>query len=830
VPSADIVIRVRGSSAQTIQTRATALERLATSIDRVDSSMRGSRAVVRLTRAQQRYTSATRQATARTDRFGTSLGGARNALDNFRLLFTRMVRIMTAYLIISTVTRLTREFIGVLATAPAKMELWSTQLATLIGNATVAGEKLELLKDVAIETPLELPDLFEGLTTLKAFDIEMSTRTLPLIADLAAVSRRTFREVSEVVGKVVAGSPTAITRSLPTLGINPIEFRKLEDELGSRFDALFQIIARKFEGFAKRSSLTLIGKLSNIKDAFFVIASDIGDAILFPVKEKVSLVLDAIESIRRSPEALEKLENKMRSVVDLTMRGAEAMVSFGKGVAKVTEAVGGLTAVLATVGAVAAGGVLGKVLSLVSKISPKKALITAALVAAAAIASKYLGSLIAADRAQLELTLSQAAFGDELFRTNELMRENAALVDAAVATRQAGALADLATRSRTASAIVEFGGDPAQAVTLAQEALAAITPLSGQGVVSFFEEALVSRLAAGIGADDIVNLNRMTGILLSMSEHFLGIAKAAREARKEADKVRLSTERLKGPQRINLDRLALPGIGRQIQDSNKIRLGRLKLALEVGASTKEETINAVMRLKQEVEGIVASLFAEGSDNSIKVALALQADIGNMDSFLSGLTERLGDSEFSDALESALRRAIKRGADVLSNGLGDLFNGKGGKSVVDNLKVMLSGIMNTLGDGLIQIGIGALALGKLLENITNPASALAAIGVGIALKAMARSLANSVKDQARSGGAGGGFSGGLVQFPTFTPANFAGGGTTVVNNISTLDAQSYVEFLGRNRGATAGEVAAIKRADEQTGGAAFGAFLPQPAGA
>jgi hypothetical protein len=326
---AEIHIQLTGSSAGTISKRASSLYQLANSVNALSKAAAN---MPNVGTAATRYASSLQRAGRATDRMRDSAKSAGNALDNFGTLFARMVRIMAAFTIITVVTGAIRDMVVALVQAPAQMELWNAQLRTLSGSATIAAEKLKLLQTVAIETPLELPDLFQGLTTLRAFNVEMSDRTLPLIADLAAVSGRTFQDISEVVGKVIQGSATAITRSLPTIGIDPQIFRQRAEEVGSRAEALFQLIEERFKGFAKESAKTTIGIVSNIKDAAFVIAADVGEGLLGAFRPIVLNIFNTLNAIRENEEVLDDLRSTLFGV-------GQGFVSFGRGAFEAGRAV-----------------------------------------------------------------------------------------------------------------------------------------------------------------------------------------------------------------------------------------------------------------------------------------------------------------------------------------------------------------------------------------------------------------------------------------------------------------------------------------------------------
>jgi hypothetical protein len=348
--TAEIHIKLTGTNSKTIEKRAAALNMLSASVAKLSTV---GKALPSISTSANNFARGVQQAGNAAETMGKKVQTAGNYLDNFGNLFSRMIRIMAAFTIITTVTRVLTELVSILVKAPAQLELWNTQLRTLSGSATLASQRLKLLQDVAIETPLELPDLFQGLTTLQAFNVEISERTLPLITDLAAISGRTFQDISEVVGKVIQGSATAITRSLPTVGIDPQEFKARAAELGSRAEALFTIVEERFKDFAKESALTTIGIVSNIKDAFTVIAAEAGTGLLVAFRPLVKEVFTFLETIRNDEGALrefqERLFNVGRSLINLveTLKDAsKAVRDFSRPIFALIDAIGGWSSVL----------------------------------------------------------------------------------------------------------------------------------------------------------------------------------------------------------------------------------------------------------------------------------------------------------------------------------------------------------------------------------------------------------------------------------------------------------------------------------------------------
>lgn len=477
---AEIHIQLTGSSAGTISKRASSLYQLANSVNALSKAAAN---MPNVGTAATRYASSLQRAGRATDRMRDSAKSAGNALDNFGTLFARMVRIMAAFTIITVVTGAIRDMVVALVQAPAQMELWNAQLRTLSGSATLAAEKLKLLQTVAIETPLELPDLFQGLTTLRAFNVEMSDRTLPLIADLAAVSGRTFQDISEVVGKVIQGSATAITRSLPTIGIDPKVFRQRAEEVGSRAEALFQLIEERFKGFAKESAKTTIGIVSNIKDAAFVIAADVGEGLLAAFRPLVQNTFDFLNALREDESALQdfkvtlfgvgqsikffltdlkdvgmalgELLGPIRDLVS-ELGGLKTIISALIGLkvgqaffgiaTRITLGIAGITTAIK-----GAGGVVALLTTGLTKLNPWLALISTAVGVGAFAFTRMKASQREAAREMAGVTDAIRLQAVEIVALNDALNDNVLLkLDAAEARGQASGISVFATRAEEA--------------------------------------------------------------------------------------------------------------------------------------------------------------------------------------------------------------------------------------------------------------------------------------------------------------------------------------------------------------------------------------------
>jgi hypothetical protein len=930
MPQTDIIIKLGGAQAKTIRAKASALDALAMSVGKVKAAFTGApfqqatqgmqgfnQQIRKATTGAKSYGRQVQKAGERTDRFGTRIKGAGNALDNFGTLFRRMVRIMAAFFIISAITRLVREFVTTIATAPMQMELWTKQLIVLSKNATLAAERLELLKRVAIETPLELPDLFQGLTTLQAFSVEISERTIPLITDLAAVSGRTFREVAEVIGKVIAGSPTAITRSLPTLAIDPNEFKRVAAELGSRSEALWQIISGKFEGFAKESATTVIGVLSNIKDAWFVIMADIGEGALGPLRKAIQSIMDYLEELRHSPARLKKIENQVRLITDSLVEFAKSIVRGAQAVGRIVEFMGGFRVVLGTIifllgqrvlagfARVVAGwvGPLRGATRAMTLLNIQMSLwLIAANAAIALLAGLLLSKYAAWKDAMRSARLEQVELNDELGRMNRTLERNIDLVDAATVARQG---------ARVHGAGVAFPFSTYGKVT-ARQMFFGETDL-GEEMKNQFDEA--RKIAMEFGSDDeLRRLFERTTVAMGQAALFMGPEK---DFQNLFDQLK-SALMAKGTEMIGLAKtlreragrvIDVPAVGEGEEDEVdrlkeffdfwksrfepfKTQFDLIQGKFDAGLITREAARNQIVRLKELLEVMRRALLLDPDPLMQQVALMLSPTIANLDSFIGDLDseitdafrerlteiklkislgldpeaataalmklkeeivammENLGDdltpemekvfqtllSGINSALESlkpddlgqafaqAITQIIKQGSDAVADAIAAMFTPEMGLSLTQAMGQMFAGMLNVMGDSMIQIGIAMLTLQKALANITSPVGAAALIAGGILLKAMAASIGAKMGDAAQGGSSSGGGAAGTINYPQFSAGAYGDKRSWYVE-IHAMDAQSFEDTIARNPAAFGRQIAVIAREDKATGGQAYGAFQP-----
>lgn len=193
----------------------------------------------------------------------------------------------------------------------AQMETYNTQLATLMGSAEGAQERMAELSEFGAKTPFEVPQLVEaekvmigfGLTTGKSMELaKMSAGDMrTVIGDVAAGTGKDFAEIALTFGKFSAGATGEAISRLQELGVvtreelaaQGVEFSKsgqLLSPLPVAFEAATKIAGEKFGGGMDALSNTFEGKMSTLSDTW----SSIKRAFMAPVFDIAKAGLDAI--------------------------------------------------------------------------------------------------------------------------------------------------------------------------------------------------------------------------------------------------------------------------------------------------------------------------------------------------------------------------------------------------------------------------------------------------------------------------------------------------------------------------------------------------------
>lgn len=231
--------------------------------------------------------------------------------------------------------------------ANQETETYATQLTSLMGNATLAKERIAQLSKFGAETPFDLPGLVKAEKVLIGFGLQgekalkltgqSATQLRTTIGDVAAAfagTGPTFDEIALIFGKFSSGAVgEAITR-LQELGIVTKEELK---EVGVQFDkaggllsplpvamqAAVKIAQEKFGGGMKNLSETAAGQLSTFADAIEQGFVQVGAPLFQVFKDLIGQINKFMES-----DTFKGILNTFTTLIGGAIKGAIELAKF----------------------------------------------------------------------------------------------------------------------------------------------------------------------------------------------------------------------------------------------------------------------------------------------------------------------------------------------------------------------------------------------------------------------------------------------------------------------------------------------------------------------
>lgn len=186
--------------------------------------------------------------------------------------------------------------------------LYRLQLSKVAGSTkemlTIYGE----LQDITLKTNFQIDDLVKSAFTLEGLGVNYTKELMVAITDVASISQRTPESVAAIVGKLRAGEPQALSRSLPTLGISPSEFRKalleVEDLGNATAEAFTKIVEDRFGGLAELFSKTLQGMQSNLQDRIKILQDETSQSAIDIRKQSIYELDESIKNMGLSSKGI----------------------------------------------------------------------------------------------------------------------------------------------------------------------------------------------------------------------------------------------------------------------------------------------------------------------------------------------------------------------------------------------------------------------------------------------------------------------------------------------------------------------------------------------
>ena len=167
--------------------------------------------------------------------------------------------------------------------AAAAFEKYGVTLRTMLGSQGAARERMAEYADIAKRTPFELQQVVEAGNQLQAIG-RYSRGNVTMLGDLAAASGKPIEQVMNAYAKLSTGQKGEAVNQFRDLLIGDKEWEKaLGKSLSkSTTEEMINILptimkTKGFFGMMDQQSRTTEGRISNLKDSFFMLKEGMGE-------------------------------------------------------------------------------------------------------------------------------------------------------------------------------------------------------------------------------------------------------------------------------------------------------------------------------------------------------------------------------------------------------------------------------------------------------------------------------------------------------------------------------------------------------------------------
>jgi tape measure domain-containing protein len=211
----------------------------------------------------------------------------------------------------------------------AGIQAMTSQWETLLGSADKADAMFQRIKDFSSSTPFQLEDLNTGSQRLKAFGIEEEKiiETMRMLGDTAGGNAQKLDTMTRAFGKTSAKGKASmeelnmmIDAGVPILGTLADMYGKSEaqiikmastgsissDMITSAFQKMTSEGGQFYKGM-ERQSQTLNGKISTLKDNFFLLGAGFGETLLKPVGKLTDFVTNLVKKFQNMSDTGKKV-------------------------------------------------------------------------------------------------------------------------------------------------------------------------------------------------------------------------------------------------------------------------------------------------------------------------------------------------------------------------------------------------------------------------------------------------------------------------------------------------------------------------------------------
>ncbi|MGE0931663.1 tape measure protein [Peijinzhouia sedimentorum] len=277
---------------------------------------------------------------------------AQQETDKAAQLYKRLGTSIAAYFSLQAIQNFGREVINV----TGEFQQLDVSLKTILGSKDEADRLLAQVVDLAAKTPFSLTELAEGSKLLLAYQFESEevTETLRRLGDVASGLNIPFNELnmlygkSRVEGRLFAEDLNQFTgRGIPmiqelatVMGVAESEVRKLVTAGKVGFPEVEQAIKNMtseggaFFNLMEAQMQTIVGKISNLGDAFDRMYNDIGSGqagLITDTLDGLISLVDNYEEVLNVLKLLVVTYGGYRAAIILTSVATKALAAANKG-------------------------------------------------------------------------------------------------------------------------------------------------------------------------------------------------------------------------------------------------------------------------------------------------------------------------------------------------------------------------------------------------------------------------------------------------------------------------------------------------------------------
>ena len=277
---------------------------------------------------------------------------ARGAAKDTAGLGGKVIALTAGFLALRAISSALRGLFGV----NRDFQQLQAQLIAVTGGLDNAGRAFRQLTRFAVETPFEVQNLVRAFTQLSAVGVPATTETLRRFGDFSSAFGEDITTFTNAVIRGAAGETEALKRFGVTASVQgnniTVQFRDFTRTTKRNFTDVTEVFkelsALNFEGAMTRQMETIIGSISNLKDAGSLLAFAIGErgGMNEAFRELVETLITAVQATDRYAEAIgggfAKAMGVATNVVENMIDHSEGLIKSFTGLGAALLAIGGV--------------------------------------------------------------------------------------------------------------------------------------------------------------------------------------------------------------------------------------------------------------------------------------------------------------------------------------------------------------------------------------------------------------------------------------------------------------------------------------------------------